>query len=303
LAGGECGGRERAPGGIAPGGIVPGIAAPIVGAPAGSLLPDNLKYLRETVYAGAGIVLDDSKRYLLEARLTPIARERGVTSVNDLCALLRATREDGLRRRVVEAMTTNETYFFRDPGHFEALKKKILPEWRLQKAGRKFAAWSAAASTGQEAYSLALLLSEEGFTEATAQITGTDINTQVLDRARAGKFQQVEVNRGLPTPMLLKYFTHQGLEFTLKEPVRRMARFEPMDLRKVSRQLGPFDFVFCRNVLIYFDVPTRKEILKGIHSRMFKGGCLLLGTAEMHPGMDELFQRRDLGGAAGYVAI
>ena len=268
-----------------------------------AILPENFKYLRDTVYSGAGIVLDDGKRYLLEARLTPIAREKGLTSVNDLCALLQATREEGLRKRVVEAMTTNETYFFRDPAHFEALKKNLVPAFRAQKTNRKFTCWSAAASTGQEAYSLALLLSEQGFTDATAQITGTDINTQVLDRARAGKFQQVEVNRGLPTPMLLKHFKHQGLEWTLNDNIRRMAKFEPMDLRQVSRYLGPFDFVFCRNVLIYFDVPTRQIILKAIHGRMCKGGCLMLGTAEMHPGLDQLFERRDLGGTSGYIAL
>ena len=272
-------------------------------APNATILPENFKYLRDTVYSGSGIVLDDGKRYLLEARLTPIARDQGLTSVNDLCKLLQATREDGLRRRVVEAMTTNETYFFRDPAHFEAIRKNLAPAFRTQRASRKFTCWSAAASTGQEAYSLALLLAGEGFTGATAQITGTDINTQVLEKARAGKFQQVDVNRGLPTPLLLKHFKHQGLEWILNEDIRCMAKFEPMDLRHVSRYLGPFDFVFCRNVLIYFDVPTRKEILKAIHGRMFKGACLLLGTAEMHPGMDTLFERRDLGGTSGYIAL
>jgi len=277
---------------------VPGVTP---AAPA-ALQPENLKYLRETVYAGTGIVLDDSKRYLLEARLTPLARTRGLTSVNDLCALLQATREDGLRRSVVEAMTTNETYFFRDPGHFQAIQRTLLPQWRALK-GRKAQCWSAAASTGQEAYSLALLLAEAGLNETTVQITGTDINTQVIERARAGRYQQVEVNRGLPTPMLLKYFQHQGLEWTLQERVRRLVKFETADLRQPGRHLGPFDLVFCRNVLIYFDLATRQEILRALHGRMFKGAYLLLGTAELHPGMEKLFARQDLGGATGYLAL
>jgi chemotaxis protein methyltransferase CheR len=230
-------------------------------------------------------------------------RQLGLGSINDLCALLIATREESIGRKVVEAMTTNETYFFRDPAHYDAIRGVLLPRLKQDRRDvKRLRFWSAASSTGQEAYSLAMLLLEEGFSDWNIQIVGTDFSSQVLERARSGKYQQIEVNRGLPAALLVKHFRRSGVDWQLSEPVRRMACFEPIDLRKSMRSLGPFDLVFCRNVMIYFDAGTRKEILKQIHGTLFRDGWLLLGGAETAFGVEEWFDRQTVGGASVYVA-
>jgi len=271
--------------------------------PIAEIHSENYRFLQQHVYSQAGIVLEEDKHYLFESRLTPIVRQLGLGSINDLCALIQATREPEVGRRVVEAMTTNETYFFRDPAHYEAIRTVLLPRLKEgRRETRKLRFWSAAASTGQEAYSLAMLLLEEALSDWNIQILGTDFSSQVLERARSGKFQQIEVNRGLPATLLVKYFRRSGVDWQLSEPVRRMARFETIDLRKSMRALGPFDLVFCRNVLIYFDAGTRKEILKELHGTLFRGGWLLLGGAETAFGVEEWFERQTVGSATVYVA-
>jgi chemotaxis protein methyltransferase CheR len=266
--------------------------------------PDNLSFLQRHVYAGSGIVLEDEKLYLLEARLAPIAREQGLGSLDDLCALLKATRESSLHHRVVEAMTTNETYFFREPAQYQALREEIVPELlRTRQASRKLGFWSAAASTGQEAYSLAMMLLETGVPDSDAEILATDLSGRVLERARPGRYSQLEVNRGLPAPLLVKYFRHVGLEWELKEQVRRMVRFQQFDLRAKMRELGPFDVVLCRNVLIYFDLTTKRNILQEIHGSLLRGGYLLLGTTELGAPIGPNFGRQAVGGAIVYVAL
>ena len=249
--------------------------------PIAEIHSENYRFLQEHVYSQAGIVLEEDKHYLFESRLTPIVRQLGLGSINDLCALIQATRETEVGRRVVEAMTTNETYFFRDPAHYEAIRTVLLPRLKEgRRDTRKLRFWSAAASTGQEAYSLAMLLLEDALSDWNIQILGTDFSSPVLERARSGKYQQIEVNRGLPAALLVKYFRRSCMDWQLSEPVRRMAHFETIDLRKSMRALGPFDLVFCRNVMIYFDAGTRKEILKELHGTLFRGGWLLLGGAE-----------------------
>jgi chemotaxis protein methyltransferase CheR len=265
--------------------------------------PDNYRFLQSHVYAEVGIVLDDNKHYLFESRLTPIARQLGLTSINDLCALLKATSDRKIGRLVVEAMTTNETYFFREPGHYEAIKKVLLPKLKSDRSQtKKLRFWSAAASTGQEAYSLAMLLLESGFSDWDVQILGTDYSSQVVDYARRAKYHQIEVNRGLPAALLVKYFSRAGVDWQLNDAVRRLVRFEIFDLRQRMRALGPFDAVFCRNVLIYFDAETKKNILKEIHGTLHPGGWLLLGGAETGFGVDQWFERQVVGGAAVLVA-
>lgn len=268
-----------------------------------SILPANYRFLQDIIYEGSGIVLEQDKHYLLEARLTSIARRHGVESVDDLCHLLRATKEEAVHRQVVEAMTTNETYFFREPAQYDAIRTVLLPELRSTSGGaRKLSFWSAAASTGQEAYSLAMLLQEEDFGDWNLDILGTDLSRQVLERARAGRYLQIEVNRGLPVAMLLKHFHRHGLEWQLLDPIRRMVRFEQCDLRQPMNALGPFDLVFCRNVLVYLDAATRRRILQEIHGTLFRGGWLLLGTAELPAGLDELYERHSVGTTTVYVA-
>ena len=264
---------------------------------------ENYLFLQQQVYSQVGIVLEEDKHYLFESRLTPIVRQLGLRSINDLCALLKATTEPEVGRQVVEAMTTNETYFFRDPNHYDAIKTVLLPRLKQDRQDtKKLRFWSAAASTGQEAYSLAMLLLEHGFSDWNIQILGTDFSSQVLERARSGKYQQIEVNRGLPAALLVKYFVRSGMDWQLSETVRRMARFETIDLRKSMRALGPFDMVFCRNVMIYFDAETKKNILKDLHGTLFRGGWLLLGGAETAFGLEEWFERQTVGSAIVYVA-
>ena len=272
-------------------------------APIPEIHSENYRFLQQHVYSQAGIVLEEDKHYLFESRLTPIVRQLGLGSINDLCALLQATCETAVGRQVVEAMTTNETYFFRDPAHYEAIRTVLLPRLREDRRDlKRLRFWSAAASTGQEAYSLAMLLLQENFDDWNIEILGTDFSSQVLERARSGKYQQIEVNRGLPAALLVKHFRRSGVEWQLTEPVRRMARFEPIDLRKSMRALGPFDLVFCRNVMIYFDAETKKNMLKELHGTLFRGGWLLLGGSETAFGVEEWFGRQTVGGAIVYVA-
>lgn len=264
---------------------------------------ENYRFLQEHVYAHAGIVLEADKQYLFQSRLNPIVSQLGLNSINDLCALLRATAEPDIGRRVVEAMTTNETYFFRDPAHYEAVRTSLLPRLKQERQdSRTLRFWSAAASSGQEAYSLAMMLLSEGLSDWNIQILGTDFSTQILQRARSGRYQQIEVNRGLPASLLVKHFRRSGVDWQLSEEVRRMVRFESIDLRQSLRTVGPFDLVFCRNILIYFDSETKQKILRGVHQTLFRGGWLLLGGAETAFGIDDCFERQTVGGATVYVA-
>ena len=264
---------------------------------------DNYRFLQEHVYARTGIVLDEGKHYLFETRLTPIARQLGLASINDLCFLLRKPGQTEVGRQVAEAMTTNETYFFRDPGHYEAIRTILLPRLRQERADtRTLRFWSAASSTGQEAYSLAMLLLEEGLADWKIRILGTDFSSTALERARAGQYQQIEVNRGLPTPLLVKYFRRSGINWQLSDAVRRMVDFEIGDLRASMRTMGPFDLVFCRNVLIYFDPETKRKIVHELHGTLFRGGWLLLGGAESVFGVEQWFERATAGSATVYVA-
>ncbi len=272
---------------------------------AAPIQPENLSFLCRQIYAESGIVLEQGKEYLLEARLFPIAREQGLRSLDELCVLLQSNEDRVVRRRVVEAMTTNETYFFREPAQFDALRRNVLPDLvAMRQVSRKLSLWSAAASKGQEAYSLAIMLAEMGLADWNVDIVGTDLNASVLECAREATYTQMEVNRGLPAQMLLKYFRRTGLNWQLKDEIRRRVRFRELDLRSSLRALGPFDVVLCRNVLIYFDLQTRASILREIHGTLFRGGCVLLGTAELGiPMSPDLYSRQNVGGTVTYVAV
>ncbi|HEY4360521.1 MAG TPA: protein-glutamate O-methyltransferase CheR [Bryobacteraceae bacterium] len=272
--------------------------------PPAEILADSYRFLQKHVYTESGIVLEENKQYLFECRLAPLVRQLGLESINDLCALLRATtRPPGVARQVVEAMTTNETYFFRDPAHYDAIRTVLLPRLMREKWDkRSMRFWSAACSNGQEAYSLAMQLLDGGWTDWNIQILGTDYSSLAVERARSGKYQQIEVNRGLPAALLIKHFRRAGVDWQLSDAVRAMARFETIDLRQSMRALGPFDLVFCRNVMIYFDAPTRKAMLQEIHGTLFRRGWLLLGGAETAFEAEEWFERQTVGGAIVYVA-
>jgi chemotaxis protein methyltransferase CheR len=265
---------------------------------------DNYRFLQEHIRKQSGIVLDDTKHYLVEARLLPIALDEGLCNLDDLCAKLRQSASALLQRRVIEAMTTNETYFFREPAHFEALKNTILPALLAgRRQSRKFSIWSAAASTGQEAYSLAMLLAGMGLQEGDVTIVGTDLAENVLEKAREGKYSQLEVNRGLPAALLLKYFTrHQSL-WQIKPAVRKMVRFHALDLRNIGHALGPFDVILCRNVLIYFGVDTKRQIVDQIRTVLHPGGHFFLGASEIGLDVGPGFARVSSNDATYYRAV
>ena len=271
--------------------------------PATTMASDNYRFLTDYIYRESGIVLDDDKSYLLEARLLPVVQQSHLASLDALCTALRAAGNPALHKKVVEAMTTHETLFFRDVAPFDALKTNILPQLIEQrKTSRKLAFWSAAASSGQEAYSIAMMLLEMGLGNWNLQILGTDLSGQILERAREGRFLQIEVNRGLPVTHLVKYFDRHGADWQIKDHVRRMVRFEQFDLRHSMRAKGPFDVIFCRNVLIYFDVETKKKILRELRGALFQGGYLALGGAETTLNLDAEFRRVAVGRAVFHQA-
>jgi chemotaxis protein methyltransferase CheR len=267
---------------------------------AATLDTENYGFLRDYIHRESGILLDNDKHYLLEARLMPVAEELHLPSLMALCQALKRP-DPPLRKKVVEAMTTHETLFFRDSTPFEALKKELLPQLKLDRPGRRIKIWCAAASSGQEPYSLAMLLLESGFGDWSLDILGTDLSEQVLRRAREGKYMQLEVNRGLPAQYLVKYFQRDGLEWRIRDNIRRMVRFEQSDLRQNPSGSG-YDFIFCRNVLIYFDIPTKKQILGRLRTALTPGGYLVLGSAESTLGLDEGFNRIAIGNARFYQA-
>lgn len=268
-----------------------------------SITEENYRYLSDHIHRESGILLDNTKLYLLQSRLQPVMKDAQLPGLNELCNALRFASNPNLKRSVIEAMTTHETLFFRDTSVFDALRSTLFPELiKARAAAKRLSIWSAASSSGQEAYSVAMMLLELGLDDWQIDILGTDLSNQILDRARAGRFHQIEVNRGLPTPYLLKYFTRRGLEWQINENVRKCVRFQQMDLRN-SRPIGQFDVVFCRNVLIYFDVETRKTILANIRRIMMPGGVLLLGAAETLLNMTTGFDRKSAGACGYYAAV
>ncbi|MBN9657354.1 MAG: chemotaxis protein CheR [Acidobacteria bacterium] len=263
--------------------------------------PENYQFLQDLVYRESGIVLNRDKHYLIEARLSPIVAQQRMGSLNELCRLLRTAGPSTLRQQVVDSMTTNETMFFREPAQYEALRKVILPQVMNQRRDRRrLSFWSAAASSGQEAYSLAIMLREMGLDDWYIQIHATDLSSRILQRAREGRFLQIEVNRGLPMQYLVKYFRREDLDWVIRDEVRNMVRFERFDLRQGMGALGPFDVVFCRNVLIYFDLCTKRRVLGEIRNTLLRGGHLLLGGSETILGLDDGYELVPACGAVLY---
>lgn len=242
----------------------------------------------------AAVILDAGKEYLAESRLTPLAYQEGLDSAQDLLAQVRHTSFGGLHRKVLDAMMNNETWFFRDHVPFEALRRAIIPELMADRgAARRITIWSAASSSGQEAYSIAMLLKEEfaGLPGWSLSIIGTDLSSAILDRARNGRYSQLEVNRGLPLKYLSRYFTHEGADWILSPEIRKMVEFRQVNLAEPWRDLPRFDIVFFRNVMIYFDVETRRSIFNRLVSTMKPDGYLMLGTAETTYGLSQSFAR------------
>ena len=230
----------------------------------------------------SGLFLGPEKIYLLDSRLLPIARKHNFAGLEELFNALRLGKED-LTAEVVDAMTTNETSFFRDQHPFDALRKQVLPGLiKRRENQRSLRIWSAACSSGQEAYSLAMVLRDDFPMLAgwRIEIVGTDLSPSILERARAGVYSTFEVQRGLPIKLLIKHFEETPNGWRVKDELRRDIRFSQTNLLHPITALGSFDIVFCRNVLIYFDVSARHQALRALHRRLQPGGWLLLGHAE-----------------------
>ena len=260
-------------------------------------------YIKDFIYQQAAIDLEPGKAYLVESRLQPIARREGFASLSDMIAKLRAQPANGLNWLVVEAMTTNETYFFRDVHPFELLKTKVLPELIKRRAAqRQINIWCAAASSGQEPYSIMMLLREHFPELSTWKInfTATDISNQMLNRCREGFYSQLEVNRGLPATLLVKYFEKISTEWKIRDDLRRAIDFRQLNLAQPWPALATMDIVFIRNVLIYFDAATKKPILARVRRLMSPDGYMFLGGAETTLNLDESFKRVQVNNSAYY---
>jgi chemotaxis protein methyltransferase CheR len=259
-----------------------------------TLQPDVLNYVCTLVQERSAIELEAGKAYLIEARLTPVAKRHGFQTPTELIRSMQTKPVAELQRQVVEAMTTNETSFFRDTHPFEALRTDILPPILKQQAARRtLNIWSAACSTGQEAYSVAMLL-RESFPELSGwnvKILGTDLSEEVLTKARAASFSQIEMNRGLPAALLARYFKRQGMHWELEPRIKELTSFVKLNLIETWPPMPTMDVVFLRNVLIYFAPETKKLILKKIRKCMAPHGVLFLGAAETTMGLDDAFVR------------
>ena len=253
----------------------------------------DYEYLRRLLRERSGLVLSGDKQYLVESRLLPVARRAGLADVGALVQRLRSPNSEDLATQVVEAMTTNESFFFRDKIPFELFRGTIMPQLLAARAARRrIRIWCAAASTGQEPYSLAMSLKEMGDSISGwhIEIVATDLCSEVLERARSGIYSQFEVQRGLPIALLLKYFTKADDNWQIAAGVRAMVQFRRLNLIGDFAHLGVFDVVFCRNVLLYFDQETKSRVLDRLARVMDGDGYLILGAAETVVGLTECFK-------------
>jgi len=244
-------------------------------------------YLRELVFGLSRNVLDPSRDYLFETRLTKLLRNQGMSRLDELVRHLRVKKDTALERAIAEAMTINETSFFRDARPFELLRTELLPKLiEARRTARSLRYWSAACSTGQEGYSLAMLMREHFpmLVGWDLRIEGTDLSGEVVERAHAGRYHRIEINRGLPARFVVRYFEHVGEDWTIKPEVRNLCNFRQANLcapqLPFNRASDRFDIVFLRNVMLYFSQETRKTLLAGIHRLLAPDGLLFLGSSE-----------------------
>lgn len=270
-----------------------------------SLAPDTFAWVADVVRRRSAIQLEAGKEYLVESRLLPLARAAGLPDVD---AFVRSVRgappltQPAAVEQVVEALTTNETSWFRDAQPFQALANHVVPE--LLEARGPFGAgplriWSAACSSGQEPYSIAMALADL-VPPTSLRIVATDLSQQMVDRARGGRYSQLEVNRGLPAPMLVKHFQRVGADWEVAAPLRQAITFAKHNLLEAPPLGGPFDIVFLRNVLIYFDLATKRDVLRRVQQVVRPGGYLLLGAAETTIGIDDGWERVPVGRSSVY---
>jgi chemotaxis protein methyltransferase CheR len=244
-------------------------------------------YLRQLVFGLSQNVLDPSRDYLFETRLTKVLRNQGLSHLDELVGLLKRRKDPLLERSIAEAMTINETSFFRDSRPFELLRTELLPKLiEARKSKRSLRFWSAACSTGQEGYSLGMLMTEHFpmLTHWTMRIEGTDICAEVVSRAQAGVYHRIEMNRGLPARFVVRYFDHHGEDWVVKQEIKKMCNFKQANLcgpqLPFNRTDDRFDVIFLRNVMLYFSQETRKTLLANVHKVLAPDGVLFLGSSE-----------------------
>jgi chemotaxis protein methyltransferase CheR len=267
-----------------------------------TLTATSFDWVRQLVHRESAIVLAPGKEYLVEARLLPIARSMGLPDVGQLVDSVRTRPSPESTRKIVEALTTNETSWFRDGDPFTALTSTVLPSLLAARGpADRLKIWSAACSSGQEPYTIAMLL-EDALPNASTRvaITATDLSREMVERTRAGRFSQLEVNRGLPAPMLVRHFTRAGNEWQVSPSLRRMVTASECNLAAPLPRMGPFDVVYLRNVLIYFDLPTKQAILRRVRALMRPDGWLFLGAAETTLGVDDSWERVVIGRSSAY---
>lgn len=272
-----------------------------------TLVENDLDFLSRLVQQDAAIVLDSGKKYLLQSRLTPVASDMGFGNLGELCRHLRNNpRDTKARAKVVDAMTTNETMFFRDQSPFEAMRTVIVPRLMKQNATAKsFNIWCAACSTGQEPYSIAMLLKDH-FPELTnwnVRIIATDLSPTVLAKAMQGEYAPCDIQRGLTAEQKARYFQPIRRAYRINDELRQWVEFRQLNLVGPWPFMPQFDVVFIRNVLIYFNVDVKQQILRKVHDRMRLGGHLFLGVAETTTYLDKMFERVQIDKAAGFQRV
>ena len=256
------------------------------------MTPPDYEYLRKLLKDRSGLDLSADKQYLIESRLLPLSRKSGLAGIGELVQKMKGGSAD-ITTQVVEAMTTNETFFFRDKVPFDHFRDSIMPEILQARASRKtLRIWCAAGSTGQEPYSLAMCLKEMGAALSgwRVEILATDLSQEVLEKSRAGIYSQFEVQRGLPIQMLVKYFKQTGELWQINADIRAMVQHRQLNLLHDFSQLGAFDVIFCRNVLIYFDQDTKINIFNRLAKATEPDGFLVLGAAETVVGLTDVFK-------------
>lgn len=253
---------------------------------------DSFEFLQSVLKERSGLVVMPEKAYLLESRLMPVARKWNVKGLDDLVTLARSNDDMRLPRDIIESMTTNETSFFRDSQPFKQFKSAVLPALMARRAAEKsIRIWCAGCSTGQEPYSLAMVLQEERarLQGWQIEILGTDLSSDLLAKAKTGLYTQFEIQRGLPVVYLVKYFAQIGEKWELSDGIRQMVSYQQFNMLDDPSPLGSFDVVFCRNVLIYFDRSDRSAVLGKVAARMPADGVLSLGVAETVIGISDKF--------------
>jgi chemotaxis protein methyltransferase CheR len=256
--------------------------------------PEDFDLFSVLVKQRSGLVLTPDKTYLLESRLIPVARKWNLKSLEEIAQAIRTKRDEAMLHDITEAMTTNETFFFRDQKPFEQFRQILLPDMLKSRAAKKqLRIWSSASSSGQEAYSLAMILSEEAskFQGWKIEIIGTDLSSEMVEKAKKGIYSQFEVQRGLPITLLVKYFQQVGTDkWQIKDSLQKMVQFREGNLLLDFGAVGIFDVIFCRNVLIYFDQPTKTRILEAMSAVLAPDGVLFLGGAETVLGITDKFR-------------